>query len=274
MASFNEKTHVSRNEARNSAEWFASKTPRLILASASPRRRQLLEEYGYEPEVITPVHAEPDRPPVAVDPAAWAEALSHYKAKSVAEALGQEIFDSPESDFEPSRQNSISVDEASLSGSGRSACSVTHRNESAPGTDLSRGIVILAADTLTVCEDRIIGKAADRRHAAEILQTLSGTTHRVITGVTLLRPDNGDRRIRHDATDVTFRRLTDGEIEAYLDSGEWVGKAGAYGIQDSADEFVERIDGSFTNVVGLPMELVCTMLAEFGVRQRPRSCDR
>ncbi|KKK82794.1 hypothetical protein LCGC14_2799860, partial [marine sediment metagenome] len=84
----------------------------------------------------------------------------------------------------------------------------------------------------------------------------------VITGVALLGP--GPRRlIASDTTHVTMRRITDDEIQAYLDSGEWQGKAGAYAIQETADRFVTSVEGSFTNVVGLPMELVRRML---GVR--------
>ena len=92
-----------------------------------------------------------------------------------------------------------------------------------------------------------------------MLETLSGSRHAVITGVALLGP--GPRRlIASDTTHVTMRRMTDDEIQAYLDSGEWQGKAGAYAIQETADRFVTSVEGSFTNVVGLPMELVRRML--------------
>jgi septum formation protein len=113
---------------------------------------------------------------------------------------------------------------------------------------------ILSADTITVIDDAIIGKPKDRAHAREILTRLSGTTHRVITGVAVLDARGGRRLVQHDVTRVVFRCLTPEQIEAYLDSGEWQGKAGAYGIQDRADAFVERIEGSFSNVVGLPLE--------------------
>lgn len=123
--------------------------------------------------------------------------------------------------------------------------------------------LILAADTIASLDGRVFGKPADRDDARSTLQSLSGTTHQVITGVTLLDAPSGIRLIRHDSTDVTMRRLTEQEIEDYLDSGAWAGKAGAYGIQDKGDAFVERIEGSFTNVVGLPMELLAEMLTEF-----------
>ena len=122
---------------------------------------------------------------------------------------------------------------------------------------------VLAADTIAALGNRVFGKPADRDDARRILQSLSGTTHQVITGVTLLDAASGAWLIRHDSTDVTMRRLAEREVEDYLDGGEWMGKAGAYGIQDKGDAFVERIEGSFTNVVGLPMELLARMLEEF-----------
>ena len=125
---------------------------------------------------------------------------------------------------------------------------------------LSSGLV-LGGDTVAAVGDRVIGKPADRDDARSILRTLSGTTHRVITGVTLLDAATGACETVHDVTAVTMRHISDDEIERYLDSGEWQGKAGAYGVQDRGDEFVTRLDGSFTNVVGFPMELIRRMLS-------------
>ncbi len=190
-----------------------SQSPRLILASASPRRAELLREYGYDFTVIASPLAEPVEFPDDVSPVERAESSSYFKAKNV----------------------------ATLAGDGW----------------------VLAADTIAALGGRVFGKPADRDDARRILRSLSCTTHQVITGVTLLDASSGARLIRHDSTDVIIRRLTDSEIEDYLDSGAWEGKAGAYGIQDKGDAFVERIDGSFTNVVGLPMELVARMLDEF-----------
>jgi septum formation protein len=115
---------------------------------------------------------------------------------------------------------------------------------------------ILAADTIAVVDDEIIGKPADRADAQRILGKLSGKSHRVITGVALLYPAIGRRLLTHDVSTVKMRELARKEIDAYLDSGEWQGKAGAYGIQDRGDQFVEETSGSFTNIVGLPMELL------------------
>jgi septum formation protein len=124
--------------------------------------------------------------------------------------------------------------------------------------------IILGADTTVASEaGRIFGKANDADHARQILTALMGTTHEVITGVTLLQPSDGRRAIQHDLTRVTMRRLTTQELDAYIAGGQWQGKAGAYGIQDTNDPFVERIQGSFSNVVGLPIELVLRMLSKF-----------
>lgn len=127
------------------------------------------------------------------------------------------------------------------------------------------GRVILGADTTVALGDRLFGKAADEAHARRILRTLMGTTHQVVTGITVLQPASMARVIQHDVTHVTMRQISDAELDAYIATGEWRGKAGAYGIQDACDPFVERIEGSFTNVVGLPIDLVLAMLRRFGI---------
>lgn len=118
---------------------------------------------------------------------------------------------------------------------------------------------ILAADTIAVLQGEVIGKPCDRKDAGNILRRLSGTLHSVITGVTLLHPRGGRRLLQHAISSVQVRVLSDAVIQAYLDTGAWEGKAGAYGIQDQEDPFVEKVTGSFTNVVGLPMELLARM---------------
>lgn len=125
---------------------------------------------------------------------------------------------------------------------------------------------ILAGDTVAAVGRRVYGKPADRKDARRILSSLAGTTHQVITGVTLLDTATGARLIRHDSTTVTMKPLSPRELDDYLDTQAWVGKAGAYGIQDHRDAFVERIDGSFTNVVGFPMELIGRMLSQWGIQ--------
>jgi len=130
-------------------------------------------------------------------------------------------------------------------------------------SEMCPGSWVLAADTLVALEGRILGKAANEADARDMLQQLSGSRHAVITGVALLSPA-GERLIASEATYVTMRKMSDAEIDEYIGSGEWVDKAGAYAIQETADRFVEGIDGSFTNVVGLPMELVGQMLKRVG----------
>lgn len=127
--------------------------------------------------------------------------------------------------------------------------------------------VVLGADTVVAVGPVILGKPTDRADARRILCTLSGTTHQVITGVCLIRGSDRWQRIAHAASTVQMKTISNAELEAYLDSGQWQGKAGAYGIQDD-DPFVLRMDGSHSNIVGLPMELTRELLAEAGVRPR------
>ena len=101
-----------------------------------------------------------------------------------------------------------------------------------------------------------------------MLRTISGTRHEVITGVALVWPSR--RLIASDSTHVTMRTIGDAEIEQYLDSDEWLGKAGAYAIQETADRFVQAVEGSFSNVVGLPMELLRRMFEQLGQAPSPK----
>ena len=103
-----------------------------------------------------------------------------------------------------------------------------------------------------------------------MLATLSGSTHRVVTGVAVICLATNHRRVNHGASTVQMRRLTDEEIDRYVAGGQWGGKAGGYGIQDD-DPFVTNMAGSLTNIVGLPMELAIPMLADAGIfPKRPR----
>jgi len=187
----------------------------LIIASASPRRRDLLAQAGFDVRVICPPLDEPDDMGHDVPVAAHAEALSYFKARSVAAMI-------------------------------------------------ERGILI-AADTLVAFDSRVYGKPTNENDARRILETLAGTTHQVVTGVTLLDAATARRLISHDITTVTMRPMPRNAMERYLAGGSWKGKAGAYGIQDHGDAFIESIDGSFTNVVGLPMELLTSMLEQWGI---------
>lgn len=123
--------------------------------------------------------------------------------------------------------------------------------------------VILAADTTVVLDGEIMGKPADAADAARMLRALSGKKHDVITAICL---KCGDRMVRDIAsTGVWFASLSEDEISAYVASGEPMDKAGAYGIQGLASRFIDRIDGSYTNVVGLPVALTYRRLRAFQV---------
>jgi septum formation protein len=187
----------------------------LVLASTSPRRRELLRQLG-RPFRVRP-HRADETLPDGLTPAQAAERLAVRKARSVA-------------------------------------------------NDLPRGIV-LGADTLVaaatgpVGSEDLIGKPRDRAHAITILTALTARPHYVITGICCIDAASGREVAASDATRVTLRPMTRDEIEAYVDSGEAMGKAGAYAIQETGDRFVERIEGSLSNVVGLPMELLVRVLA-------------
>ena len=112
--------------------------------------------------------------------------------------------------------------------------------------------------------DQPLGKPENPADAARMISLLSATTHIVITGVTVMRHDTGFQRTRSAMSAVRMRRLLPREIEAYVKSGDWQGKAGGYGIQDQ-DPFVTNMAGSHSNIVGLPMELTTRMLEAVGI---------
>jgi len=122
------------------------------------------------------------------------------------------------------------------------------------------GSLILGADTIVVADHEILGKPADASDALRMLRMLSGRTHRVITGVCIVRAPGSIEAVKHETTHVTFRSLDESEIAAYVASGEPLDKAGAYGIQGQASKFVTRVEGCYFNVVGLPLSLVYGLL--------------
>ncbi len=139
------------------------------------------------------------------------------------------------------------------------------------------GAFVLATDTVVAVGGRVMGKAATEKEAAEMLSSLSGRTHQVVSGVALARArrraaESGtpaeygiaDARVKSAVTDVTFNALKDEDIEAYIASGEWKGKAGAYAIQGLAGLYSLGIRGEYSNVVGLPLGLVAQMFREQG----------
>lgn len=133
----------------------------------------------------------------------------------------------------------------------------------------SEDAVVIAADTIVVCEGRVLGKPHSPEEAERMLQMLSGRDHQVMTGVTVLRGDQ--ERVFTEITDLHFRKLTEKEIVRYVKSGEPMDKAGAYGIQGGAALFCERISGDYYNVMGLPVcrlgqvlkELAPELMGEF-----------
>lgn len=187
------------------------KPSRLILASSSPRRRELMRELGVAFEIAFPTLEEPDELGHGLSPREYAESLAYFKARSVAEAHA--------------------------------------------------GDWILGADTIAAVGGEILGKPTDADHARTMLHTLSHHPHEVITGLALLGPD-GQRVLTSETTRITMKPMTPEDIESYLATGEWEGKAGAYAIQESADRYILKVDGSFSNVVGLPLERVETLLRE------------
>jgi septum formation protein len=124
--------------------------------------------------------------------------------------------------------------------------------------------VVLAADTIVALNGEVIGKPANADDARRILSRLSGTTHRVITGLAIICSPAGVCLSQTVASTLQMRPLTSAQIDAYIATEDWRGKAGAYGIQDS-DPFVERIDGCFTNIVGLPMTTTAELLRKVGI---------
>jgi septum formation protein len=197
--------------------------PDLILASASPRRAELLGEAGIPFRVVVSPAHEPARKPAGIPIGLWPMCLAYMKAHAV--------------------QNHLSGTK-SKTGRGHSAVPV-----------------ILAADTIVVNGTQILNKPRDRAHARRMLGSLQGKTHRVITGICLLR----EERVRLASAESLCRvkRVSSAWLEGYLDSGLWRGKAGAYGIQDTGDPFIDLLAGEFSTVVGLPMSLVESELASF-----------
>ena len=128
--------------------------------------------------------------------------------------------------------------------------------------DAPAGAFVLATDTLVTLEGRVMGKPASRSEAEVMIARLSGATHQVVSGVALGRM--GGLRASTAVTHVTLLELDPSQIEAYLDSGEWTDKAGAYGIQGLAGMFVSAVRGEYSNVVGLPLCLLARLFREAG----------
>ena len=186
----------------------------LVLASASPRRLELLRQIGIVPDQVDP--ADIDETPARGElPAAHVVRLAEAKARAVAPR--------------------------------------------------HPGAFVLAADTIVACGRRILPKAEDEATARAYLTLLSGRRHRVYGGVALMTP-SGEIAIRRVISQVGMKRLSEAELEAYLTSGEWRGKAGGYAIQGCAAAFIPWLAGSYSNVVGLPLFETAQLLAGRGYR--------
>jgi len=121
--------------------------------------------------------------------------------------------------------------------------------------------LVLGCDTVAECTGRILGKPADRRHAWQMLELLRGRVHHVYSGVCLWRRPDNRTLVRVDVTKLKMESISDAEIERYLDTGAWQGKAGAFGLQDRLG-WIYIVEGSASNVVGLPLELLARMVDE------------
>jgi septum formation protein len=186
----------------------------IVLASASPRRRELLEQAGARFRV-DPADAD-ETPPPGATPEEAARAIARRKALAVAAR-------SPAGD------------------------------------------VVIAADTVVAAADgELLAKPADAADAKRMLSKLCGTTHRVVTGVCVVRAGESRAAEASETTFVTMRPARDDEIDAYVATGECFDKAGAYAIQETGDRFVTRVEGSWSNVVGLPVETALRLLREAG----------
>ena len=187
--------------------------PALVLASASPRRLELLRQIGLTPAAVDPADVDETPHPRELPPA-YAARCARDKARAVA---------------------------------------ARHP-----------GAVVLACDTVVACGRRILPKAQDERSARECLTLLSGRRHRVYGGLCIAGPD-GRMLERTVLTMVAFKRLSAADIDRYIASGEWDGKAGGYAIQGRAAAFVRSVGGSYSNVVGLPLFETAALLSAFGL---------
>lgn len=198
---------------------------RLILASGSPRRRELLEKLGLKFEIQV---SDLDESTGSEDPATVVKELAEGKALAVADSVEREL---------KTRREDIS----------------------------DKRILLLGADTIVVLGKEILGKPQDKAEAVRMLAKLSSNSHQVFTGVSLVELPGRTVTTIYAVTDVHFRVLNEREIEAYVETGEPMDKAGAYALQGIASAFVRKIDGCYTNVIGLPIPDTVRILRERGV---------
>ncbi len=201
-------------------------TSKLILASGSPRRVQLLDQIGVRPELIKPVDLD-ETPNKNEIPKKLSQRLARQKAEKCMKLLA--------------------ADPAILQ------------------SDNQHIFNILASDTVVGVGRRILGKAGDIDQAKEHLIMLSGRAHRVYTSVSMIDGVTQKHRQKTVETRVRFKRLSNAEIDNYLSSGEWRGKAGSYAIQGLAGAFIVNLIGQYSNVVGLPLYETSSLLRSVGI---------
>jgi septum formation protein len=158
------------------------------------------------------------------------------------------------------------IDESDFDAEGVDPCEYAKRLAMAKARSVAKKFpksLVIGADTIADFGGEIIGKAADAKEAEEITRRLFSRPHKVITAVAIVRISDGIEIIESDSTTVYPKKLTESQIAEHIKGGSWRGKAGAYAIQER-DEFVEKIEGSLTNVMGLPMELLQRLLKRFG----------
>ena len=200
---------------------------RLVLASASPRRRELLSQIGLEFTVMPSTKEENAK---TTEAGALVQELSRQKAVDIWEQLSGGQGQNPDADQE---QISEETQEPNLNGKRQPE------------------LLVIGADTVVYCEGKILGKPHSREAAAEMLTALQGRSHEVYTGVTLY--SQSETVTFFECTQVEFYPMTEVEISEYIDSKEPMDKAGAYGIQGLGARFVKGIRGDYNNVVGLPV---------------------
>ena len=203
---------------------------KIVLASASPRRRELLSQVGVAFEVKP---ASGEERTTSAEPAKVVEELSAQKAEAVWEKLA-------------------------VSG----VCEPEQKSGETTMTDT----LVLGADSVVACDGKILGKPADTEAAAAMLTMLQGRGHEVYTGVTILYEENGERKTLtfHEKTTVHFYPMTDAQTREYVATGDPMDKAGAYGIQGFCARYIRGIEGDYNNVVGLPVGRVYQEL--YGLR--------
>jgi septum formation protein len=138
--------------------------------------------------------------------------------------------------------------------------------QSLVSSQLTEGrVMIVAADTVIVFEEEILGKPEDRDDAKRMIERLQGVEHAVVTGVCVMDADSGEMEVASEITMVRLRPMRAAQVEQFLDTDEWQGKAGGYQILKSIDQHIAEIEGSVTNVIGLPLTTLVDMLSELGV---------